>query len=163
MTWQIWKTYIDSLPSCLLFSNNLLRTYYITQRVQRGISSMSTRGTQKYKQKIIMQCDKYSVWDQEKVSEDFPQKDWLILKLKRNSWGMKRKRMINMGNCCSAFKKKTGTGRMNYFSVQKNFSPVAFLSWLSNWKLRLYFLTNPYVWSHCLLPFQSKMKQFPNY
>lgn len=39
------------------------------------MSSRSTRGTQKYEQKIIMQCDKYSVWDQEKVSEDFPQKD----------------------------------------------------------------------------------------
>lgn len=49
-----------------------------------------------------MQCDKYSLWDQEKVSEDLPRGDWLILKLKRNSWGMKRKIMTNRGNCCSA-------------------------------------------------------------
>lgn len=52
-----------------------------------------------------MQCDKFLVWGQGKVSQDFPQKAWLILKLKRNSWGMKRKIVTNRGNCCWASKK----------------------------------------------------------
>lgn len=51
------------------------------------------------------------------------------LKVKKKFMRNEEKENDQYGQLLFCFlKKKTGTGRMNYFSVQKNFSPVAFLS-----------------------------------